>query len=247
VISFAERASAPAASPSSARRSKSEKSREEALHDHALVVRFNGGDESAFVEIVARHRTRLFAAAYALLRNRWDAEEIAQDACLRAHRGLAAFRDESSLATWLHHIALNLAHNRYWYFHRRFRHATVSLDHAISADNATSLIELLPCGAAGPAREAIIHEFSALVARCMTQLDENTRPILTLSHTLSYGEIATLLDINLGTVKSRIARARHTLRGLIATECPDFGPHADPVLWLEPAHGGQSELPRPAA
>jgi len=111
-------------------------SAQEAAHDAALVRRFHTGDEAAFVEIVGRHRERVFAIALALLRNRADAEEIAQDTFIRAHRGLARFRGDSSLATWLHRIAVNLARNRYWYFFRRRRQDSLSLDCALSEDNS---------------------------------------------------------------------------------------------------------------
>ena len=94
----------------------------ESILDVDLVQRFNGGDESAFEEIMNRHKTRIFAAAMALLRNHADAEEITQDTFVRAHRGLAAFRGDSSLATWLHRIAVNLARNRYWYFFQPLLH-----------------------------------------------------------------------------------------------------------------------------
>src|ERR1044071_139270 len=73
--------------------------RQEALHDAALVRRFNeDGDDSAFVEITMRYREKMYAVAFALLKNRADAEEIAQDTFIRAHRGLANFRGESALA-----------------------------------------------------------------------------------------------------------------------------------------------------
>jgi RNA polymerase sigma-70 factor (ECF subfamily) len=76
-----------------------------------LVRRFNAGDDTAFVEIVARYRGRMFSVAFAMLRNRAATEEIAQDTFIRA---LARFRGDASLATWLHRIALNLAPNRYY-------------------------------------------------------------------------------------------------------------------------------------
>jgi len=70
----------------------------EALIDAELVRKFNGGDASAFCEIMNRHKARIFSAAMALLRNHADAEEITQDTFVRAHRGLATFRGESSLS-----------------------------------------------------------------------------------------------------------------------------------------------------
>ena len=94
-------------------------SRQEALYDAELVRRFRDGDESAFVEIMTRYRRKILSIALALIRNRADAEEIAQDTFVRAHRGLAGFRGDSSLATWLFRIAVNLSRNRYRYFCRR--------------------------------------------------------------------------------------------------------------------------------
>lgn len=217
-----------------------ESSKIEAQYDAALVQRFNAGDESAFVEIMNRYRDRIFSVAFALLRNRADAEEIAQDAFVRAHRGLARFRGDSSLATWLHRIALNLARNRYWYFFRRRRHATLSLDSELEPGGNATLADLVATDAAEPARAAVSSEFSTLVSDCMEKLDARHREILTLRNLLnhSYQEIAAALGINVGTVKSRIARARGSLRTLIAETCPEFAADAEPSDWFEPARNG---------
>src|SRR5881392_4140748 len=120
---------------------KRQASRSAAAYDAELVRRFNGGDESAFVEIVARHREKIFGIALGVLKNRADAEEIAQDTLIRAHRGLAKFRGDSSLSTWLHHVAINLSRNRYWYFYRRRRHATISLQCPVFDDGAGTLAD----------------------------------------------------------------------------------------------------------
>jgi RNA polymerase sigma-70 factor (ECF subfamily) len=212
-------------------------SRQEALYDAGLVRSFNAGNEDAFVEIMTRYRERMFSIAFAMLRNRADAEEIAQDTFLRAHRGLAKFRGEASLATWLHRIALNLARNRYWYFFRRRRHVTDSLDCPFSDSNPATFSDLVAAEAADPGREAVTNEFSELVAACMERLGAAPRNILTMrnSHNRSYGEIAHELGINIGTVKSRIARARENLRRLLTEACPEFGPDAKPAAWFDPA------------
>jgi len=96
-------------------------SKSEAALDAELVRRFNAGDDAAFIEIMNRYQRKIFTIVLGLLRNRADAEEITQDTFIRAHRGLSRFRGDSSLATWLHRIAVNLARNRYWYFFRRRR------------------------------------------------------------------------------------------------------------------------------
>lgn len=210
--------------------------RQMAIQDAILVKRFNAGDETAFVEIMTRYRQRLLSVAFSLLHNHADAEEITQDAFIRAHRGLAKFRGDAALATWLHRIALNLARNRYWYYFRRCRHATLSLDGAFSETNQGSFAELVAANAAGPEREAAASEFAELITLCMTQLEARPREILILRNTQnhSYGEIAQKLGISVGTVKSRIARAREGLRILLTEACPEFNEAASPEAWFDP-------------
>lgn len=203
-------------------------SAQEALYDATLVQRFNAGDESAFVEIMNRYRGKTFSIALGLLRNRSDAEEITQDTFIRAHRGLARFRGDSSLATWLHRIAVNLARNRYWYFFRRRRQDSLSLDHAIGDGTGAegTFADLIAADTHDPAQENVRNEFTALVAACMEKLDKKHREILTLRNVLNlpYEEIGRMLHINVGTVKSRIARARENLRELLGEMCPEFKP-----------------------
>lgn len=212
-------------------------SRQEALHDATLVRRFNeNGDESAFVEIITRYREKMYSVAFGLLRNSADAEEIAQDTFIRAHRGLANFRGDSALATWLHRIAVNLSRNRYWYFFRRHQHATRSFDCAFSDDNTATLASLIASTAPSPVQEATTEEFTTLIAECMEKLGPGHRDILTRRNVLNctYDEIARALGISVGTVKSRIARARHNLRVLLAKSCPEFSPDAAPSQWFDP-------------
>jgi RNA polymerase sigma-70 factor (ECF subfamily) len=211
-------------------------SRQEAVYDTKLVSRFNGGDESAFVEIVSRYRGKMFSIALCHLRNHSDAEEITQDTFIRAHRGLARFRGDSSLATWLHRIAFNLSRNRYKYYYCRRRHAMLSLDCAFSDDNQATFSDLIASDSPSPAREATAGEFSDLVNGCMEKLGTRQREILILRNGLdqSYGEIACALGISIGTVKSRIGRAREKLRGLIAQAFPELPEDASPFDWFEP-------------
>jgi RNA polymerase sigma-70 factor (ECF subfamily) len=198
-------------------------SRREAEHDAALVRRFKAGDEAAFVEIATRYRDKMLQVALGVLRNRADAEEIAQDTLIRAHRGLAKFRGDSSLAAWLYRIALNLSRNRYWYHFRRRRHATLPLDAAFSDSNQASFAELVSSDAPSPARAAVTSEFASIITGCMNQLPAAQREILTLRnvHQHSYRDISRTLGIRVGTAKSRIARARTSLRLLLGRSYPE--------------------------
>jgi RNA polymerase sigma-70 factor, ECF subfamily len=211
----------------------------EAIQDAELVRRFNGGDESAFNEIMGRHQSRVFATAMGLLHNQADAEEITQDTFVRAHRGFARFRGDSSVATWLHRIAVNLARNRYWYFFRRRRHATLSLDASVGDEGDSKFSGLLSTAEPDPSQESSRNEFVTAVESCLEKLEPAYRRILTMRTVLdqSYEEIASALGINVGTVKSRIARARERLRNRLAEECPEFARDTDPMDWFEPARG----------
>lgn len=208
-----------------------------AAHDAELVQRFKDGDESAFTEIVHRYRDKILGACQALLRNHADAEDIAQDTFIRAHRGLSRFRGDSSLATWLKSISLNLARNRYWYYFRRQRHATLSLDCVFDEGSSATFAELIGTPDSDPAGTAATVEFDRLVGACMEQLPPAHREILTLRNTLhrSYEEIAATLGITVGTVKSRIARARENIRTQLSEMCPEFAEDAGLHEWFEPA------------
>ena len=218
----------------------------EAAYDAELVKRFNQGDESAFTEIMNRYYGKILGLALNLLRNRADAEEIAQDTFLRVHRGLANFRGDSSLATWLYRIALNLARNRYWYFFRRRRQDSVSIDRPLGDETGATLGDFIAAEKGDPAQQTVTNEFADLISACMEKLDSRHREILTMRNSLHlpYEEIARALAINVGTVKSRIARARESLRKLLAEAAPEFGAankseddSADYFLPARPAYG----------
>ncbi len=191
----------------------SSKAQEVAL-DRLLVDRFKSGDSSAFDEMVSRYWDRIYAMVHQLLRNQQDAEEVTQDAFIRAHRGLENFRGDSSFSTWLYQIATNLARNRYWYWWRRKRDKTVSFDQPISDSNETPLSEVFAAEVETPGDITVTQEFVDRIAFGMEKLSPKHREILILRNVknLSYEEIATILKISVGTVKSRIARARDSLR-----------------------------------
>ena len=210
--------------------SKSPAAASRAQEDAELVRRFNAGDESAFAAIVENHYARVLSLVRRSMSNNQDAEDITQVTFIRAHRGLASFRGDSALSTWLSHIAMNLTRNRHWYFFRRRRQDTISLNHPHST------ADLVAADAATPAHQAIHSEFADLTARCLDKLEPPQREILRMRYLLhySYGEIANELKINFGTVKSRVARAREKLRALILASAPEFGRDAEMGDFFEP-------------
>lgn len=188
--------------------------------DEILVDRVKNGDEAAFDEMVSRYWDRIFSRVLQLLKNRQDAEEVTQDAFVRAHRGLANFRGEASFSTWLFQIATNLAHNKYWYWWRRKRNVSISLEQPFVDDRGVALIDVLPDSTEDPSSEVLTREFLERVTECLDYLSEKHREILILRTVkyMTYEEIAQELQINVGTVKSRIARARESLRKKMGRE-----------------------------
>lgn len=188
--------------------------------DELLIERIKAGDMAAYNVMVIRHYDRIFSRVLQLLNNKQDAEEVTQDAFIRAHRGLENFRGDASFSTWLYQIATNLAHNRYWYWFRRKRDQSISLDHSQCEDGSLTLENVMPCADENPAEAVVTQEFVDRVSACMQYLNDKHKEVLILRNVknLTYDEIAQQLEISVGTVKSRIARARESLRGLLGED-----------------------------
>ena len=187
---------------------------QEVAFDQDLVARFKSGDATAFDTMVERYWGRIYSMVNQLLRNPQDAEEVTQDAFIRAHRGLGNFRGDSSFSTWLYQIATNLARNRYWYWWRRRRDQSISFDAPLGGDTDMTLADVIPAEVETPDDITVTQEFVSNIGRGMEKLGRKHREILILRNVknLSYEEIAAILGISIGTVKSRIARARESLR-----------------------------------
>ncbi len=202
--------------------------------DNKAVREFVSGNTKAFDTIVERHREKIYSVCFGLLKNHSDAQEVTNDTFVRAFRSLAKFRGDSSLKTWLYRVALNLSRNRYWYNYRRRRHCTMSLDAPLSAEYEHTFNDMVATDAPTPPRILAMQEFSVIVSRCLENLAPRHRQILTMRGCLykTYEEIARALGIEVGTVKSRIARARINLIENIRASCPEFA-DVDPNSWLE--------------
>ena len=189
--------------------------------DKVLIDRFKKGDQSAFDEIISRYWNRIFNRVYQFLKDRQDAEEVTQDTFVKAHKGLEGFRGDAAFSTWLFQIAINLAHNKYWYWWRRKKHLSLSLEHELGSEGECTLEDILPSPDRDPHEIAITGEFIERVRTGMKYLNVKHREILVLRnvHELSYEEIADKLNISIGTVKSRIARARESLREKVGESC----------------------------
>jgi len=183
-----------------------------ALDDQLLVRRFLGGDEAAFAEIIQAHHPRIRNALCKILRDRQDAEEVAQDVFIRAHRGLVRFRGDCSLGTWLYRIAVNLARNRYWYCRRR------GAGQHDSIEGIPGMADTLRDPGVDVHRDIEIAEVETRAVATLEHLRRNHREILTMrwERHMSYDEIAAAMGCGIGTVKSRLNRARANLERRLA-------------------------------
>ena len=177
----------------------------------ALVSRCLAGDEFASTELVEAHQRMVFQLAFHLLGDKEDAMDLSQDVFLTVFRMLDRFRGQSALRTWIYRIVVNQARNRQRWWRRRKQSAQVPLDEHVSAHGDLSS----PNDDWGPERLLRQKEQADRVWQALRELpfDQRTALILREIDGLSYEEIGFSLDVAVGTVKSRLARARQLLRG----------------------------------
>jgi RNA polymerase sigma-70 factor, ECF subfamily len=174
-----------------------------------LLDRLQEGDEAAFAELVAGHSARLLALAWRLTGDRADAEDIAQEAFLRLHRHLGDFRGDSSLATWLHRTVSRLAID-----HLRRRKLKERIFFFRRSEEETDPMELVADPGPSPGQNYQVGEIRQRVERGLQRLSARQRVVFTLRHheEMPLREIAALLELEEGTVKSHLHRAVHQLR-----------------------------------
>lgn len=175
----------------------------------ALVQRCTAGDDVACADLVAEHQRMVVQLAINLLGDRDEALDLSQEVFLRVFRTLHRFRGQSSLRTWIYRIAVNQARNRHRFWRRRHRADQVSLDEHVAIHG-----DLMSEGEATPDRVFAQKELAARLDRALEHLpfDQRTAIVLREIDGLSYDEIAFSLGVAVGTVKSRLTRARQALR-----------------------------------
>jgi RNA polymerase sigma-70 factor (ECF subfamily) len=175
----------------------------------SLVHRCASGDEAACTDLVGEHQRMVVQLAINLLGDRDEALDLSQEVFLRVFRTIHRFRGQSSLRTWIYRIAVNQARNRHRFWRRRHRGDQVSLDAHVAAHG-----DFLSGGEAGPDRVLAQKELAEQLNHALEGLpfDQRTPIILREVDGLSYDEIAYSLGVAVGTVKSRLTRARQALR-----------------------------------
>lgn len=179
--------------------------------DLAAVRRCLSGDRAAFGQIVARWQDRIYGAVYRMTGDAEDARDVAQETFLRAWASLRTFEGDAAFGTWLYSIALNQVRTEMRRRAAQKRGSPVSLD-APAGDSDHGPDPASP--AAAPEDVACAREDVALLRRAVAALDEDSREVIVLREYqgLSYEEIAAAVGIPVGTVRSRLFRAREELR-----------------------------------
>ena len=167
-----------------------------------FVRRLRAGNPEAFEDMVRAYQHRVFGVALRMLGNPAEAEEIAQEVFLRAHRALADFRGDAKLSTWLYTIASRLCLTRLG-----------GSERSMVRQGEDSLLRL-PHGGSGPDAALEQSELEAALHRAISELPDDRRIVVVLRDLegLSYEEIAAALHLELGTVRSRLHRARMDLK-----------------------------------
>jgi RNA polymerase sigma-70 factor, ECF subfamily len=178
------------------------------------VRAFLAGDRSAFDKLVLAHQDRVFSLCYRLLGDYEEAGDCAQEAFLKAYRSLKSFRFGSSFATWLYAIAVNTCKNRLKSAEFRSRKRMVPLDDPLEDDEGGKTVRQLEDPAPSPLAQLALKERERLLQGAIDALPADARVVVVLRDIegLSYEDIVLATGYNMGTLKSKLARAREQLR-----------------------------------
>jgi RNA polymerase sigma-70 factor (ECF subfamily) len=178
--------------------------------DHALVNRAQSGDLAAYDQLVRRYQERVYSTVYHMTSNHEDANDLTQEAFIKAFRALRSFKGDSSFYTWVYRIAINKTIN---FLKQRKNRAQMSLnDVDLNAEHDPDLVALVSDKT--PRRDLNLVELQENLNAAMQKLSETHRLVVTLHDIqgLPHEEIGKLMDCNVGTVRSRLFYARQQLQ-----------------------------------
>lgn len=185
-----------------------------------IIAELKGGSEEAFSWLIATYHQPIYSVIARMLQNPADAADVTQDVFIKVFRGISSFHGESSLRTWMYRIALHEASNqrRWWSRHSR-KEVTIEAETGHSMDGqALCIKDTLVDENESPFDTAAHEEIRAHVEAELRQVHEPFRTVLILRDIegMAYEEIAEILNVNLGTVKSRLMRGRTQLKARLA-------------------------------
>ncbi len=181
--------------------------------DQQLVVRVQKGDKAAFDLLVLKYQSKVFAIVSRFIRDQDEVADVSQEAFIKAYRALANFRGESQFYTWLYRIAVNTAKNYLVAKSRRPPAADVDVADAEYYSGSEYLKDL-----GTPESHLLRDELESLISKVIAELPEDLRTAVSLREYegMSYEEIADIMDCPVGTIRSRIFRARESIDKKVA-------------------------------
>ncbi|HEX7158212.1 MAG TPA: sigma-70 family RNA polymerase sigma factor [Edaphobacter sp.] len=190
--------------------------------DAALVADLKAGSEDAFAMLIAQYHQPLYSLIARSLNDPADAADITQEVFIKVFRNIRSFHGESSLRTWLYRIALHEASNqrRWWFRHKK---QELTIDSALEPEDdgySHPLSATLADDGESPFDHVVHAEMREKVEAALREIPEAFRTVVVLREIEGFGyeEIAEILNVNLGTVKSRLTRGRSALRALLVAQ-----------------------------
>ncbi|NLJ72905.1 MAG: sigma-70 family RNA polymerase sigma factor [Syntrophomonadaceae bacterium] len=180
--------------------------------EEQLVKRSLQGDTIAFEQLVIQYQNKIYALSYRYMGNEEDAYDMTQEAFLKAYRSLRTFKGDSSFGTWMYRVATNVCLDELR--RRKRRIMPLSLDEPVATTDGDELAKELPDTSLTPDIIYEQKEFSEYIQSLLNEMKADHKSVIVLRDImeLSYEEMAEVLNCSLGTVKSRLSRARNTLR-----------------------------------
>ena len=186
------------------------------VDEKELIELIKSDEEEGYRALSSLYGNEIFLKAKSITKNHEDAEELTQDTMMRIRKGIFSFRGDSSLKTWIFRIINNLSINRLKKTKRQGADVTMSMDAAIAdgEEMTMSFADVLPSSDMSPAEMMERSDNEEIISKAMKSLPKDYAQIMEMrvGRELSYEEIAQQLNLSIGTVKSRIARARECLR-----------------------------------
>jgi RNA polymerase sigma-70 factor (ECF subfamily) len=209
------------------------------VEDLALVAALQAGSDDAFRQLIAQYGGPLYSLLLRSLADPADAADVTQDVFIKVFRSIKGFHGDSSLRTWIYRIAMHEASNsrRWWVRHKK---AEITIDDTVFDEDGElnfSLADTLADQRESPFESARQSQLRATVEAALREVPESFRTVVILREIegMAYDEIADILGIHMGTVKSRLLRGRAALRTILGSRLPEF------------AHTSGKKLPQSAA
>jgi RNA polymerase sigma-70 factor (ECF subfamily) len=192
----------------------------------ALVQALQAGSDEAFRQLIAQYSGPLYSLLLRSLADPADAGDVTQDVFIKVFRSIGGFHGDSSLRTWIYRIAMHEASNsrRWWVRHKK---AEITIDSDVSDEDddlCFSLRDTLADGRDSPFENARQSQLRSTVEAALREVPESFRTVVILREIegMAYDEIAEIVGIHMGTVKSRLMRGRAALRALLCARLPEF-------------------------